>query len=159
MARLLRKLLGEESGTAAVEAAITLPMLLLLGSGVFEFSNAFFDHQEITTGIRDAARYLARVPVPTDATSQAYAKNLAVNGVITGGTARVRGWKVGNVVITITPVANAPVNGEPPYRGPDPLNIVTVSTVFPYQQIGLLKAFGLASPTFNVAHSERAIGD
>jgi Flp pilus assembly protein TadG len=159
MARLLRKLLEDASGTAAVEAAVALPMLLLLGSGVFEFSNAIFDHQEIATGIRDAARYLARVQDPTVATSQTYAKNLAVNGVITGGTARVRGWKVGNVTITITQVANPLLaNGEPTYRGPNPLDIVTVSTAYPYQQIGLLKAFGLPSPTFNVVHSERAIG-
>jgi Flp pilus assembly protein TadG len=157
---LLRRLLGEQSGTAAVEAAVALPVLLVLASGVFEISNAVFDHQEIATGVRDAARYLARVTDPTNATSQTYAKNLAVNGVITGGTARVRGWKVGNVTITITAVANAPgANGEPPYRGPNPLNIVTVSTAYLYQQIGLLEAFGLPSPTLNVVHSERAIGD
>jgi len=158
MVSLLRRLLGEQSGTAAVEAAVALPVLLVLASGVFEFSNAVFDHQEITTGIRDAARYLARVQDPADGTSQTYAKNLAVNGVIIGGTARVRGW--GNVTITITHVANPLLaNGERTYRGPDPLSIVRVWTAYPYQQIGLLGAFGLPSPTFSVSHSERAIGD
>ena len=164
MARLLRKLLGEESGAAAVEAAVTLPVLLLLGSGVFEFSNAFFDHQEITTGIRDAARYFARLPVPNQGNNpcvvndQTFAKNLAVYGDINGGTKpRVPGWTVGAVTITCPEVDNP--SGGVTYRGAAKLYFVRAATSFPYQQIGLLNAFGLGSPTFTVAHSERWIGD
>lgn len=167
MVSLLKKLFGEESGTAAVEAAVALPVLLVLASGVLEMSNAVFDHQEIATGVRDAARFYARLRVvtpgdnPCNDNDPSGAKNLAVNGVITGGTGRVRGWKVGNVAIACAAVAN-PINaatGELTYNGSNPLYIITVSTAYPYQQLGLLGAFGLPSPTFNVVHSERWIGD
>jgi Flp pilus assembly protein TadG len=160
LGRALRKLIGEETGVAAVEAALVVPVLVLFGFGVLEFSNGFFDHQQVTTGVRDAARYLARVSDPTDATSQGYAKNLAVSGAIAGGKARVAGWTVANVTIAIANVANPinPATGELTYRGANPLKIVTVSTSFPYRQMGFLTAFGLATPPLTVAHSERWIG-
>jgi Flp pilus assembly protein TadG len=163
MASLLKKLIGDERGSAIVEAAFTFPLLVTFGFGVFEFSNAFYDHQEITTGIRDAARYLARVPVPITGANETEAKNLAVFGG--GANPRVQGWTTGEVGIALTIVANPinPATGETTYRGGDPLNnfqitIVTVTAAVPYPPLGFLTAFGLPVPTFNLAHTERSIG-
>jgi Flp pilus assembly protein TadG len=168
MAGFLKKLIRDDRGAALVEAAVTFPVLIILGAGVFEFSNAFYAHQEITTGVRDAARYLARAelsnPAPTTcdaaiAAAAAGAQNLAVYGNISGGgNARVQGWTTGMVTVTSTDVANAPVGGIPPYRGPNPLCIVNVAAAVPYPQFGLLTYLGVAVPTFNLAHSERWIG-
>ncbi|MGH6852284.1 MAG: TadE/TadG family type IV pilus assembly protein [Methylocella sp.] len=163
MASLLKKLISDDRGAAIVEAAVTFPVLLTLGLGVFEFSNAFYDHQEITTGVRDAARYMARVPGScADATAVSNATNLAVNGAIAGGTPRVSGWT--GVAIGCATVANPLVAGERTYRGGDPNNnyaitIVTVTASVPYQGFGLLSYRRLTPPTFTLAHSERSIGD
>lgn len=150
-----------ESGSALLEGAIVFPLLLTLGLGAIEFSNAFYDHQEITTGLRDAARYMARV-LPTgsvnnpcaNATAMANAQNLAVNGVISGGSARISGWTTGNVTISCAAVSNA----SSTYRGPSTLYIVTASTAVTYPQFGLLTFLGLTAPTINLSHSERWIG-
>jgi len=172
MSSLLKKLIREDSGTATIEAAVVFPMLMTLGFGAIEFSNAFYDHQEISTGIRDAARYMARVTDPSNnpcnnSTAVGYAKNLAVNAVISGGSARIPGftksessWTTGNVTITCTAVAN-PVNaatGERSYRGQSTLYIVTVTTAVTYPQFGFMTYLGLSAPTINLSHSERWIG-
>ena len=165
MAGFLKKLIRDDLGAALVEAAVTFPVLITLGAGVFEFSNAFYAHQEITTGVRDAARYLARAELRTAATTcdaaitaaTAGAKNLAVYGNIGGsGYARVQGWTTGMVAVTSTDVANT--GTPPPYRGPNPVCIVNVAAAVPYPQFGLLTYLGVAVPTFNLAHSERWIG-
>lgn len=170
MAGFLKRLMRDDRGAALVEAAVTFPVLITLGFGVFEFSNAFYAHQEITTGVRDAARYLARAELspaaPTcDAAinaAAAGAKNLAVYGNISGsGNARVYRWTAAMVTVTSTDVANAvdPQTGESPYRGFNPLCIVRVAAAVPYPQFGLLTYLGIGVPTFNLAHSERWIGD
>jgi Flp pilus assembly protein TadG len=161
MVGLLKRVVREEPGSALVEAAVVFPMLMVFGFGVFEFSNVFFQHQEVTTGVRDAARYLARVDNPSDATAQLRAKTLAVTGAIDGTKPRVPGWTVGGVTITVDSIPNPVIaaTSAPAYRGSNPLNIVKVSTSFSYQQMGFLTGFGLGAATFNLAHSERSIGE
>jgi Flp pilus assembly protein TadG len=170
MAHLLKKLIREESGAAVVEAAIVFPVLITLAFGVFEFSNAFFDHQEITTGVRDAARYFARLPVQAandnpcadNAGEIANAQNIAVYGTSTaGGKPRVAGWTPGSVAINCVAVPNPtnPATGEPSYRGPQPsLYIIQVQTAVAYPQFGLLTYLGLPAPTFTLTDYERWIG-
>ncbi|HTE77632.1 MAG TPA: TadE/TadG family type IV pilus assembly protein, partial [Xanthobacteraceae bacterium] len=46
-------------GTALIESAIVLPVFLMLIGGVYEFGYYFYQEQLVTTGVRDAARYLA----------------------------------------------------------------------------------------------------
>jgi Flp pilus assembly protein TadG len=161
MTRASEKFLKDETGVAAIEAALTIPVLLALGLGGVEFSNAFLDHQQISTGVRDAARYLARVEDPTDATAQANAKDIAVNGAVGGSMPRIAGWTTGSVSVATTSISNPVVadTGERTYRGPDTIYVVTVSTSVAYPQIGLLGGLGLAAPTFAISHSERSIGE
>lgn len=49
----------EQQGTATVEAAITLPLLLFLLLAIAEGGNAIMQYNELTKAVRDAARYLA----------------------------------------------------------------------------------------------------
>lgn len=167
MVNLLKRLIREDRGTAVLEAAVTFPLLMTLGFGAFEFSNAFFEHQEITTGVRDAARYFARLPVlnpgdnPCDL-DQTAAKNLAVFGTIDATTPpRVPridknnpGWTVGEVAIACTPVDNSALT----YRGATTLYIIRVTATVPYPQLGFMTAIGLTAPTFTLTHFERWIG-
>ncbi|MGI9388754.1 MAG: TadE/TadG family type IV pilus assembly protein [Boseongicola sp.] len=58
---LVRRFRRDEDGVALVEFAIFLPLFLLSFFVIVEFSRVFFSYQGAVVGVRDAARYLARV--------------------------------------------------------------------------------------------------
>ena len=174
------RLLRDCNGAAMVEMAIVLPLLVALGLGTFEFGRFFFQYQMIEAGVRDAARYLARV---TDTTSTspcgtggcltpcdplvlaakvANAKDIAVMGVIGGTTKRVSWWTEGNVTVDYsTVIANPLIRGYPTYRGPlSGIRVIKVSTVASYPGMGGLGFLGLGSTiSISVEHQERCIGE
>jgi len=67
--RLFRRLAGEQ-GTAIIETALTLPMLLLVSVGIFEFGRAYQTWQVLTNAAREGAR-LAVLPNPVAGAAQA----------------------------------------------------------------------------------------
>ena len=71
--RMLQSLLGDKDGSALVEGAVLVPLLFVLLFGVYEFSWFFYQQHLVSTGIRDAARYLARVIDSCNAFSPAWA--------------------------------------------------------------------------------------
>jgi Flp pilus assembly protein TadG len=58
-----------EKGVALVEAAITIPLLLLVSAGIFEFGRAYQTWQVITNAAREGAR-VAVLPSATSAAVQ-----------------------------------------------------------------------------------------
>jgi Flp pilus assembly protein TadG len=155
----LRSLCRNDEGSALVEGAIVLPVLFALVAGVFEFSWLFYQQHLISTGVRDAARYIARSAEPNDATIQRAAKNLATTGAIAGNTSRVRGWSASDVSVTFVSVPNPPsFGGATGFRGGPVIQIVTVSTVFMVPSLGFFEFLGLKPPRFSVSHQERVVG-
>ena len=59
--RLRAALFRDDSGAALVEFAILLPMLLLVFAMIIEGGRLMWSYQSVNAGVRDAARYLARV--------------------------------------------------------------------------------------------------
>ena len=163
--KILRSLRGDTDGSALVEGAVLIPLLFVLLFGVYEFSWFFYQQHLVSIGIRDAARYLARVGNTCDAFSpgwlieQTYAKNLATTGSINGGPERVRGWSAAMVTPRCHAVEN-PIgaSGLRVYRGDNLIHVVTVSTRFTERSLGFLGFLGLLPPVISVSHSERAIG-
>ena len=141
-------------GAALIEGAILLPVLFVLIFGVFEFSWYFYNQHRVSTGIRDAARYIARSHNSfSDPTLQANAKNLATMGDVSGGTPRVAGWTASDVVISISaPVVCAPVA----CRG-GPMQDVVVSTSFTPTNLGFLQFLQLGPFAINITHTERLV--
>jgi len=141
-------------GAALIEGAIVLPVLFVLIFGVFEFSWYFYNQHRVSTGIRDAARYIARSHnSPSDATLQANAKNLATMGDVSGGAQRVAGWAAGDVTISISaPVACTPVA----CRG-GPMQDVVVSTSFTPTNLGFLQFLQVGPFPINISHSQRLV--
>lgn len=68
---MTRRLRGER-GTAIVETALTLPMLLLVSVGIFEFGRAYQTWQVLTNAAREAAR-VAVLPNTDDGAPEARA--------------------------------------------------------------------------------------
>jgi hypothetical protein len=165
LTRLLRFLRHDQDGSALVEGAVVVPLLFLLLFGVYEFSWFFYQQHLVSTGIRDAARYLARVVNSCNAFSpaweieQTYAKNLATTGSINGGAERVRGWNAAMVTPRCTAIDN-PIgaDGLGIYRGGNAIHVVTVSTRFTEPSLGFLGFLRLPPLVISVSHSERAIG-
>jgi Flp pilus assembly protein TadG len=155
----MQSLWRDDEGSALIEGALVVPVLLVLLLGVFEFSWLIDQQHLISTGIHDAARYLAQSPNPRDATIQRDAKNLATTGAIDGNTARVSGWSMRDVNIKYASVDN-PVgsNGLTPFRGGAVIQSVTVSTTFTVPSLGFFGFLGLKPPALTVSHQERVIG-
>lgn len=162
----LRAVRKDRSGAAIVEMTLLAPVLITLGLGVAEFGRALQHHHVANKAMRDASRFLARVPVtcpagattgtvtnPADVTT---AKNLALNGTPTGGTPRLSYWSdPSSVTVQVDCFNNT--GGE--YRGQPGIPLITVSAAVPYQDVGFLGSLGLAAPTFNPRHQQMHIGE
>src|SRR5260370_21865902 len=113
----------DQQGSALIEGAVMVPLLIAFFSGVFEFSWFFYEQHLVTIGLHDAASYLARSSDPCNPTSHAWkvelqqAKNLATSGSISGGAARVRGWTTDSASPPCSKIDNAiGTNGLNRYR-------------------------------------------
>jgi TadE-like protein len=162
---MVRSLWQDLDGSALVEGAIVVPVLFALVLGVYEFSWFFYQQHLISTGLRDAARYIARSVPLCDPTTpgwsivEANAKNLATGGAITGGAPRVKGWSAAMVTSRCTLIDNrGSGGGAGPYRGGPAISVVTVSTRFPDPSLGFFRIIGLRPPVISASHSERVIG-
>ena len=158
--QIWRALLKGDHGAALVEFTITLPVLLLFGLGIIEFSRVLYQYHQITTGVADAARYLSRVQDP--AGSATVAKEIAVFGQVGGSAKRVSWWNVADVTVTTRDVANPrdSITQTRSYRGGDNIVMVKVSTTATYTGAGLLQYLGFASGIPVTAfHEDRVIGN
>ncbi|MGN6718209.1 MAG: TadE/TadG family type IV pilus assembly protein [Candidatus Binatia bacterium] len=149
----LKSIWRTEHGSALLEGAIVLPIFLTLVCGVYEFGFYLYQRQMIAAGIRDATRYLALTDNPNNLTYQVNARNLAVTGSITGGTARVPGWSTDDVTVEVSTVNNQPTTSSRTM-----VQIVTVSTHFADPSLGFLGLLRLSAPMIDESHQERYVG-
>lgn len=164
MLQRLRSLRHDKDGSALLEAAVVTPVIFALLFGVYEFSWYFYCQHLVSTGLRDAARYLARTDLNNPCSSsanQAIAKNIAT--LTSDGTARVAGWSASNVAIACTPVSKFVCGASTPCAlnsGPTAYDvyIVTASTSYTPSTLGFLGFFGFSAPSIVVSHQERAVG-
>ena len=156
---------SDRCGTAVLELAVVLPVVMAVGFGAIEFGNLIYKDHLLWNGVRDGARYYAGLPYDSSNTTQTTtnetaAKNIAVTGVTSGGSARVASWTTSQVIISYATVPNGPTSCGTVkcYRGADPITMVTVSTSYPYQSLGFMGFLGLGSTTLTASHQERIIG-
>ena len=84
-----------QQGTAMVEFALILPMLLILIFTVTELGRAFYQYNVLAKSVREAARYLSVRTADVDVDK---AKNIIVYGKPSGGsTPVVPGLSLSNV--------------------------------------------------------------
>jgi len=136
---------GYQSGTATIEFAVALPLLLAVLMATAEFGRMLSQYDTLNKAVRDGARYLAAnalaaggttgvitiTPAVTTAT-----KNLVVKGNTTGaGNALLPSFTAGNV--TVTNLGNG---------------YVSVSAAYPY-----VPMLGASLPTFGSGSVNTAI--
>lgn len=105
----LHKIRSSESGTAAVELALLLPVLMIILFGVIEFGVAFYRQAILTNASREGARLGIVQSVPpianaaVDAKIDAYLTAAGLNpATVTRNTPVLTGGVGSNVVVTLT---------------------------------------------------------
>jgi len=150
----MRRFLRNQTASAALEFALSLPILIGLVIGAEEFGSAFWCHHMLVQMTRDATRYLSRVPDPTNGVYQTRATNLALYGNQAGTGTAVMPSTFGSGPVTISyTVAN--MGGT--WTGV--AQNVTATAHFTYSST-LIGWFGLEPDlAMAVSHTERVQSD
>ena len=117
---------SRQRGLAAVEAAIVLPVLLLLLLATGELGRAFYQYNTLTKAVRDGARYVSEkatdgltglIADPIDTAALTATKNLVVYGNPAGtGDALLEGLAIADVTVTAVDSTHVQVRATYAYR-------------------------------------------
>jgi len=89
----------DEGGVQLVEAAIVVPIFLIMFAATAEFGRYFYEYTTLAKAAQVGTRYLSSAPV--EAIEDTAAKNLVVYGNVAGsGTPILPGLSPGQVIIT-----------------------------------------------------------
>jgi len=81
LVQIVRHLLSKSSGSQIVEFAVSLPLLLVLAVGIFDFGNAYNLKQKVTHASREAARLGSSQPT-SDLTTAAPVSVTAIRDAV-----------------------------------------------------------------------------
>jgi Flp pilus assembly protein TadG len=148
----LSRLARCSSGSALVEATITIPIIISLMAGGVDFGMAFSAHATVGKSVRNAARYLGSLP-PSVACSNwavANAKHLAVYGkvnYVVGDSPLITGWQTDGGTNN-----NVSVDCSMP-------SVIVVSAKVPYNTLMLAAVLpGVGTLTLSTQHEEQSNG-
>lgn len=153
------------AGAAALEFALALPMLLILLAGGYELSRAIWYHHLANKTVRDATRYVARMPDPLDPVTQARAMRLAKTGTLTSGApALLPEWDTYPDRFQLSFAVKTYDNSSGTFRGPgggnENIQVVQLVATVQFTGIGLLDLIGMPGGlTFTLSHEERHLSE
>ena len=149
MMRPFLRLARDRSAAAAVEMAMSLPILLALAYATFEMGNYFRTEHVVQKAVRDAARYAARLPMtnypscaPTS-TAEEQIRRVARTGVPDGTQAnRIHTWSADNMTtVTLTCDTSGTYSGV--FQAfPNGAPVITVTSTVPYGSLWGNLGFG-----------------
>jgi Flp pilus assembly protein TadG len=122
-----------ERGSAMVETAICIPLLLVLMVGIFEVGRAYETWQVLTNAAREGAR-MAVLPSGSAADTTALVRQYMSNGQLT---------KSATASVVINEAASINVNGTP-------VSASMVTVDYPFEFIMLQPVVRLVSPSATV---------
>jgi Flp pilus assembly protein TadG len=135
--RRIRALLTGDQGQSMIEAAMTLPIVLLVCVGIFEFGRAFQTWQVLTNAAREGAR-IAVMPSTAPAGVETIVRNYMTDG-------QLDTTAVANATVTINPAATVGIGGGATAAA----TVVTIS--YPYQ-------FSVLQPVASLVVSGSTVG-
>jgi Flp pilus assembly protein TadG len=121
-ATVVNRIRHEERGSAMLEMALTIPMLLLISVGIFEFGRAYQTWQIMTNAAREGAR-LAVLPSATEAGVKTRVKDYLKAGELSS-------WS--DATIALDPAAKIDIGGG----GQANASLVTVEYPFKFMVLG-----------------------
>lgn len=158
--RLSLRFIKDRKGAALVEFALVAPVLIFLMCGLAEFANAMRQYHVMEKGVRDAGRYLARVPMTActvNSGSITTARNLAITGRMSGGTAHLSNWT--DPATVAVSVAQCVSNTTNAYRGHAQIPVIQVQASAPYADLGMLTVLGIGTINLEATHQQLWIGE
>lgn len=147
-------------GAALVEFSLVAPLLVFLMCGLAEFACVMRQYHIMEKGVRDAGRYLARVPMTgctLNGAAVTQAQNLALTGRTGNGSFLLPSW-TDPATVTVA-VAQCVDNSSGGYRGRDDMPVIEVTAAAPYADLGLLSVIGVDDIDLQVAHQQLWIGE
>lgn len=127
-----------EHGQAIVEMALTMPLLLLIVLGMFDFGLMFQRYEVVTNAAREGARLAVLTSEYSTTDAQSRALDYLASGGITGTCSAGTG---GSVCVTVTP-GTTTISGTSPAVTVDEV-VVTVEYDYQFNFVGpLAKLFG-----------------
>jgi Flp pilus assembly protein TadG len=160
IARSLWRFPKEERGTALVEFAIALPLVLLISAVIIEGGRLFWSYQSTIAGVRDAARYVARV-APTDScsTGASFAGYTAkVEEIVRDTASKVSLLPSGITVTSVSPVLVCVAGGFRVSPAPVVQITATLEVNFPFSGVFTFAGGGLAAITTTITDQSRVFG-
>jgi Flp pilus assembly protein TadG len=168
----------KQDGAAAVEFAMILPVLIVMLFGVIEIGRLLNDFHVVSKSVRDATRYLTRVPMdcpsggPSSGPLSSYlvnsgdetiARNLALTGSPAAPTVPgdylLRYW---TDVTTISVTVNCVANGgqfESVYAGVTNIPRITMTATVPFTFLWGALVLDSSTITMSIAHNEVNVGE
>ncbi|WP_281842653.1 TadE/TadG family type IV pilus assembly protein [Sinisalibacter aestuarii] len=150
----------DERGAALVEFAIALPLVLVVFATIVEGSRLFWSYQATVAGVRDAARYVARVAATDSCSPEAsfagYKEDVEL--IVRNAMAQNSLFPSGVLVSDVEPELVC-VDGD--FRiSPAPVAQVTatLAVTFPFAGVFALVGSSLGSITTTVTDQSRVFG-
>lgn len=171
MMHRLRLLAADKEGSSATEMAMSLPILLALLFGAVELGYYFMSEHVVQKGVRDAARYAARLPMSSypSCTPTADAE-LAIQRVARAGDPdgdwngdgtqdqRIGGWDA-DAMTTVTMTCDTSGTYTGIYKDfPEGVPIITVSAAVPYPSLFGTVGFPVPSIMLNAQSQTAGFG-
>lgn len=147
-------------GAALVEFSLVVPLLVFLMCGLAEFALIMRQYHIMEKGVRDAGRYLARVPMAgctLNGAAVTKAQNLALTGRTASGSFLLPTWN-DPATVSVT-VAQCFDNSGGAYRGRDDMPVIEVTANAPYVDLGLLSVIGVGAVDLQATHQQLWIGE
>jgi hypothetical protein len=160
-----RRIKTANSGAAAAEMALVLPLLITVLFGSFEVGHFFYSAHIANKGVRDGARFAARQnftllgcgPSVADGPTDIRIKEVTRTGQPANGIPRISGWDNGEVTVTVTCTTTGSFATAGIYTGlTGGARKVEVSAAVPYPS--LFKYIGINSSALTLnARAEAAV--
>lgn len=151
MMAMSRTLIRATGGTAAVELALVMPVMLALMFGAFELGNYFYNNHVVVKAVRDGARYASRrgfsnYTCPSTVSSGVITdtQNVTLTGQVASGTPRLAYWSnPATVTVSLSCADNSSETYSGVYYGRTSVPVVRVSASVPYRS--LLSSLGFST--------------
>jgi hypothetical protein len=160
-----RRIKTANSGAAAAEMALVLPLLITVLFGSFEVGHFFYSAHIANKGVRDGARFAARQnftllgcgPLVADGPTDIRIKEVTRTGQPANGIPRIFGWDNSEVTVTVTCTTTGSFATAGIYTGlTGGARKVEVSAAVPYPS--LFRYIGINSSALTInARSEAAV--
>lgn len=154
--RDLRRLARSVDGSAFIEVALVIPLLIYMMIGIMDFGRAYLSISSAEKSLRSGARYLSKLSATSlcSAGEQTKAKNMILYGsTASGGRLMVQGWSdPDTITITLTPACATPPSTTPTDR------TINIKGQVPFTAMALA-ALGMSTTfTLSTEHEERWLG-